>query len=1019
MKKILSLGLLIFIFQFAEAKNYYFSSSNGDDSRSAEQAQNSSTPWKSLDKLNASFYLILPGDNIYLKSGDIFYGNLNVTASGTTNMPIVISSYGSGPKPIITGLTTMTNWMSIGNGIYESYNSGLGNIINMVVINGVVTPMGRYPNKGYFTFQSHNGNSSITDNNLSSSTDWTGAELVVRTRHWIIDRTKIGWQSGSTIGYNTQLSYEPMDNFGYFIQNDIRTLDQLGEWYYNAGAKKLDVYFGSANPASYDVKASFINTLVTIYNRDNIVFNNLVFKGSNVNTFDISASSNTQITNCDILYAGTDAITGAATTNMKIENNNIINSNNNALSFAYDCNYASFRNNNIRNTTTFAGMCTSGNTTGLGIFIRGNNNLIEYNNIDSSGFTPIRFADDYNVIKNNYITNFNFVKDDEGAIYTVNNNYNAGQNSGRKIIGNIILNGIGANEGADNNLSADGIYIDDNSSGVEIDGNTISNCNNNGIYIHDSHEINIHNNTSFNNNNSQVILKYDNIAPQGVVRNIQNNNNIYFAKPATQMVARFQSIANDFSLMGYYDNNYYCRPLNDALSLLTRDVNGFETALDLNTWKAIYGQDASSKTSPVQISPYALQSVSTVNKVPNGDFNSGIGGLYVYSTASSYSSDWNSGGKLDGGAFQGHVNSNITSTYSPIIAVGNISSSKQYLIRFSAISSDDAVFNLYLRRSTYPYQAISEVKSFHITPNRKEYEFLFSYPASESDASIGFETASQSLYFWLDNIKLLEANASVTNPDDSIRFEYNPTAYARSVSLDKNYIDVKNNKYSGTITLQPYSSLILLKDNSVPVITLPSPTIKIVNPLGNAIFDASSNILVTTLSLAGTDGGYITKVDFYSGGVWVGSSNSAPFNFTLKNYPVGNYSITARATDNNGTTGMSAPVVISVRSIIISPGSIATQSDIMDGTSTKIVDVKLGPNPATNRITVYTQGFINNQPMGITIYSMDGMEVKNVHSNTSTTNNLIDISSLSAGVYILKVQSGTTTINKQFIKSKL
>src|SRR5207244_7696674 len=66
--------------------------------------------------------------------------------------------------------------------------------------------------------------------------------------------------------------------------------------------------------------------------------------------------------------------------------------------------------------------------------------------------------------------------------------------------------------------------------------------------------------------------------------------------------------------------------------------------------------------------------------------------------------------------------------------------------------------------------------------------------------------------YWLDNIQLTEVDATLTNPDDYIRFEYNPTNTSTTVSLDGDYLDVKNKKYSNKVTLQPYSSLILLRD---------------------------------------------------------------------------------------------------------------------------------------------------------------------------------------------------------------
>jgi hypothetical protein len=56
----------------ANAANYYFSSSQGDDSRSSSQAQNPSTPWRSISKLNSWFPNLQPSDHVYFKCGEPF-----------------------------------------------------------------------------------------------------------------------------------------------------------------------------------------------------------------------------------------------------------------------------------------------------------------------------------------------------------------------------------------------------------------------------------------------------------------------------------------------------------------------------------------------------------------------------------------------------------------------------------------------------------------------------------------------------------------------------------------------------------------------------------------------------------------------------------------------------------------------------------------------------------------------------------------------------------------------------------
>jgi hypothetical protein len=67
-----------------------------------------------------------------------------------------------------------------------------------------------------------------------------------------------------------------------------------------------------------------------------------------------------------------------------------------------------------------------------------------------------------------------------------------------------------------------------------------------------------------------------------------------------------------------------------------------------------------------------------------------------------------------------------------------------------------------------------------------------------------------SLYF--DNIQLWEANIVLNSPDDNIRFEYNATKTAKTIFLNNiTYKDVKNKLYSGSVTLAPYTSVILMK----------------------------------------------------------------------------------------------------------------------------------------------------------------------------------------------------------------
>lgn len=77
---------------------YYVDAEYGDDN---QDGKSESTPWKSLEKLNATAFE--PGDEIYLKSGSQFTGQLKPVASGAPGKPIILTSYGGSKKPLIAG----------------------------------------------------------------------------------------------------------------------------------------------------------------------------------------------------------------------------------------------------------------------------------------------------------------------------------------------------------------------------------------------------------------------------------------------------------------------------------------------------------------------------------------------------------------------------------------------------------------------------------------------------------------------------------------------------------------------------------------------------------------------------------------------------------------------------------------------------------------------------------------------------------------------------------------------------
>ncbi|HWC26732.1 MAG TPA: Ig-like domain-containing protein, partial [Solirubrobacteraceae bacterium] len=76
-------------------------------------------------------------------------------------------------------------------------------------------------------------------------------------------------------------------------------------------------------------------------------------------------------------------------------------------------------------------------------------------------------------------------------------------------------------------------------------------------------------------------------------------------------------------------------------------------------------------------------------------------------------------------------------------------------------------------------------------------------------------------------------------------------------------------------------------------------------------FDAPATVAIA--AHASDADGTVTNVEFFNGTAKLGEDGTAPYAYTWTGVPAGTYSLTARATDNDGRTAVSAPVGITVR----------------------------------------------------------------------------------------------------------
>lgn len=624
----------------ANANDYYFSSSSGSDANSGTE----NSPWQTLNKLNS--LSLQSGDHVFLKRGDVFYGSINLIKSGSSGSPIFLDAYGSGNKPVITGLSDATGWTYIGNNIWESSALVNGQSSTMIVtVNGVSVPMGKWPNgtssSGWRTYNSFSGNSSITDANaLPSSPGWTGATIVIRKNQYTIQKGTVTSQSGNTLGYTAASSQtvNPTNGYGYFIQNHIGTLDVQNEWYYNSSTKKLDIY-STYTPTN--VKMATITSVVDLTNRSFITFSNIVFQGSNYDLITANAASNITFANCDLRFAGNTAFWTNTINNLNFQNCTVSDNNNMGIVIGSTSSSGNvISNNTITNTGRYAGMTTQDTHTNIescnGVLAFGG--LTFTNNIvKNSGYSAIQFKGSNVLIQNNFIDSTCITKDEGASIYSYVGASDYTNYTNQKIDGNIVTNAAGALAGKPSAIGdAKGIYMDINVRNVNITNNSIANCTTYGILLQDNQNDLIRGNTVYNCGNAALAMWSDNLGVVPLNTVVIRQNTFVMRNPNLNFgTIYYQNRGTSFTDFGSSDSNVIATPLNDVNAWFTSSAQSTFNHFTLPQWQTTTPHDIHSKKSSQAVSDIKYlrfeYNASSINKAI------ALGATYIDITGKTYS----------------------------------------------------------------------------------------------------------------------------------------------------------------------------------------------------------------------------------------------------------------------------------------------------------------------------------------------------------------------------------------------
>ncbi len=126
------------------------------------------------------------------------------------------------------------------------------------------------------------------------------------------------------------------------------------------------------------------------------------------------------------------------------------------------------------------------------------------------------------------------------------------------------------------------------------------------------------------------------------------------------------------------------------------------------------------------------------------------------------------------------------------------------------------------------------------------------------------------------------------------------------------------------------------------------PSVSIISPSNDTNFEPGSDITIT--AEADDSDGTVTKVEFFEGTTKLGEVTSAPFTVTWTGAAEGNYTLSAKATDNEGVsrTSLGVDISVSVQVDVTGVNLVEVGGDIAIG-GTLQLEAVISPANATNQ----------------------------------------------------------------------
>ena len=171
-----------------------------------------------------------------------------------------------------------------------------------------------------------------------------------------------------------------------------------------------------------------------------------------------------------------------------------------------------------------------------------------------------------------------------------------------------------------------------------------------------------------------------------------------------------------------------------------------------------------------------------------------------------------------------------------------------------------------------------------------------------------------------ENTANLNGSASSETSGKTLTYEwtqvYGPTnvTFGNAMAAQTSISNLREGMYKFKLTVSNTELLTASDEVLVMVTSTPNvaPNVSITSPAANASFRQGQEISIT--AIAGDFDGNVQRVEFYQNDQLIGSDETAPYSIQWKPAP-GIYNLTAKAIDNDGGTGTSPAVSITVSEV--------------------------------------------------------------------------------------------------------